>query len=90
MPRDGVVGDALDQLAGVSVEEQNWVLSQLTMPEKREMSERWWRHGHPGQVAPKGDWRIWLILAGRGFGKTRAGAEWLSQAVQAWSGTIGA
>ena len=25
------------------------------------------------------DWRIWVILAGRGFGKTRAGAEWVSQ-----------
>ena len=24
-----------------------------------------------------GDWRVWLILAGRGFGKTRAGSEWV-------------
>ncbi len=24
---------------------------------------------------PKGDWRTWLLLAGRGFGKTRSGAE---------------
>jgi len=29
------------------------------------------------QRAPEGDWRYWLILAGRGFGKTRAGAEWV-------------
>jgi len=29
------------------------------------------------QVEPPGDWRTWLILAGRGFGKTRAGAEWV-------------
>lgn len=29
------------------------------------------------QKPPPGDWRIWLLLAGRGFGKTRAGAEWL-------------
>src|SRR3546814_17120093 len=28
-------------------------------------------------LAPEGDWRIWLMLAGRGFGKTRAGAEWV-------------
>lgn len=27
--------------------------------------------------APKGDWSAWLIMAGRGFGKTRAGAEWV-------------
>lgn len=33
----------------------------------------WW--GRPNQQAPKGDWRTWLLLAGRGFGKTRSGAE---------------
>ncbi|WP_439532086.1 terminase large subunit domain-containing protein [Polymorphobacter sp.] len=29
------------------------------------------------QLPPEGDWSIWTILAGRGFGKTRAGAEWV-------------
>ncbi len=29
------------------------------------------------QMSPDGDWSIWAILAGRGFGKTRAGAEWV-------------
>lgn len=28
-------------------------------------------------MPPEGDWRVWLILAGRGFGKTRTGAEWV-------------
>jgi phage terminase large subunit-like protein len=33
---------------------------------------------HKGQRPPKGDgWRVWLMMAGRGFGKTRAGAEWV-------------
>ena len=31
----------------------------------------------PPQLAPAGDWGIWVILAGRGFGKTRAGAQWV-------------
>lgn len=31
----------------------------------------------PDQVAPKEDWNIWLILGGRGSGKTRSGAEWV-------------
>lgn len=31
----------------------------------------------PSQLAPDGDWAIWVILAGRGFGKTLAGAEWI-------------
>jgi phage terminase large subunit-like protein len=29
------------------------------------------------QLPPIGAWRVWLICAGRGFGKTRAGAEWV-------------
>lgn len=29
------------------------------------------------QLPPVGPWRVWLICAGRGFGKTRAGAEWV-------------
>ena len=35
----------------------------------------WWARG--GQLPPPGDWRVWAMVAGRGFGKTRAGAEWV-------------
>jgi phage terminase large subunit-like protein len=31
----------------------------------------------PEQRPPGGDWRTWLILSGRGWGKTRTGAEWV-------------
>ncbi len=34
------------------------------------------------QLAPKGDWRTWIILGGRGAGKTRAGAEWVRSMVE--------
>lgn len=34
------------------------------------------------QIPPAGDWRVWLILAGRGWGKTRTGAEWVRQTVK--------
>jgi phage terminase large subunit-like protein len=34
------------------------------------------------QREPSGNWRIWLILAGRGFGKTRTGAEWIRAQVE--------
>ena len=37
----------------------------------------WTVHARPEQLPPPGDWRLWLMLAGRGFGKTRAGAEWV-------------
>lgn len=29
------------------------------------------------QRPPAGDWRVWAVVAGRGFGKTRTGAEWV-------------
>ena len=31
----------------------------------------------PSQIEPSGDWAWWLILSGRGWGKTRTGAEWI-------------
>ncbi len=37
----------------------------------------WDYQARPEQLPPPGDWRIWMIMAGRGFGKTRAGAEWV-------------
>ena len=40
------------------------------------------------QREPPGDWRTWLILAGRGFGKTRAGAEWVREQVRRGAGRI--
>ena len=39
------------------------------------------------QIAPPGDWSVWLLMAGRGFGKTRTGAEWVRSRVE--SGTSG-
>lgn len=37
----------------------------------------WWWEGRPEQFPPSGDWFLWLILTGRGWGKTRTGAEWI-------------
>lgn len=37
------------------------------------------RHARANQRPPVGDWLIWLILAGRGFGKTRTGAETVNE-----------
>lgn len=31
----------------------------------------------PHQLPPEGDWRTWVVMGGRGAGKTRAGAEWV-------------
>ena len=39
---------------------------------------KWLKQAHKHQIEPKGDWNIWLMLAGRGAGKTRAAAETLA------------
>jgi phage terminase large subunit-like protein len=42
----------------------------------------WTTFARGQQLPPAGDWRTWLILAGRGFGKTRTGAEWVRDQVK--------
>ncbi|WP_135505113.1 DNA-packaging protein [Roseovarius aestuariivivens] len=39
-----------------------------------------WAMDH--QLPPEGDWRAWVIMGGRGAGKTRAGAEWVRAQVE--------
>jgi phage terminase large subunit-like protein len=41
------------------------------------LEDDWGAHARPEQISPPGNWAIWLILAGRGWGKTRTGAEWV-------------
>ena len=60
--------------------ERDIVLRRMPPALRRELQERWEFHAHDGQVQPAGgDWRVWVIRAGRGFGKTRAGAEWVTE-----------
>ena len=42
----------------------------------------WAQWAYPQQVPPPGDWTTWLLLGGRGCGKTRAGAEWVRGLVE--------
>ena len=59
----------------------------LTEEQKAEVMWDWTLWARPKQLSPGGTWRIWLILAGRGFGKTRSGAEWVRE--QVMSGNAG-
>lgn len=45
------------------------------------------RHARAAQHPPTGSWRVWLVLAGRGWGKTRTGAEWLAREALKQPGT---
>lgn len=64
-------------------------VSRLTGAEKAELDKllvgmKWDWAGYwarPNQLPPEGDWLTWLVLAGRGFGKTRCAAEWIRSRV---------
>lgn len=68
---------ALDWLAFEDEAVRDRVINSLDQEERNEWRFHWQIQARETQLAPLGDWRSWLILAGRGFGKTRAGAEWV-------------
>jgi phage terminase large subunit-like protein len=47
------------------------------------LENSWWAKARPNQLPPPGEWSTWLLLAGRGFGKTRV----LSEMVNHWATT---
>jgi len=49
---------------------------------KARLRYEWDKVARAEQLTPGGAWSYWLILAGRGFGKTRTGAEWVRQEVK--------
>lgn len=52
-------------------------LKSLSPSELEALRYDWSFWGREEQQSPAGDWAIWLMLAGRGWGKTRTGAEWV-------------
>jgi len=68
---------------------QTQAMAKLTPQEMTDLNwkwDGWW--ARPQQVAPPGDWRHWLFVAGRGAGKTRAGSEWVRDQVKRGRGRI--
>ncbi len=57
-------------------EEGGWAAG-LTLRSCADLYFDWSRWARPAQLPPAGDWVTWLMMGGRGAGKTRAGAEWV-------------
>ncbi len=70
-----------EKLAELSENEMSAALSGFTETELQTFIYDWEFWARPNQKPPKGDWFCWLVLAGRGFGKTRMGAEWVKSNV---------
>ncbi|WP_417310833.1 DNA-packaging protein [Devosia sp.] len=63
-----------------TAEQQAWadrIAAGLSPDELEILMRDWGFWSHPAQRPPNGDWTTWLLLGGRGAGKTRAGAEWV-------------
>jgi phage terminase large subunit-like protein len=74
--------------------ERRRILARLAPADRRFLLADWRFWARKDQLPPPGDWRLWLYLAGRGAGKTRAGAEWIAEGVKRGSmkriGLVGA
>jgi phage terminase large subunit-like protein len=62
-------------LASLSEALRNDLIAALNPAEAQALLYGWPYWARANQLPPNGDWRVWLLLAGRGFGKTRTGAE---------------
>ena len=65
------------RLAFMDPEERARFFEGVSGPELRRYDGAFANWSHHGQHQPLGDWTTWLMIAGRGYGKTRAGAEWV-------------
>lgn len=66
-------------LAELPDSDKRAMLAGLTAKQLEDLQWDWKFWGRPKQQLPVGNWFTWLILAGRGFGKTRTGAETVLQ-----------
>jgi phage terminase large subunit-like protein len=64
-------------LASLPETERAAILSEFSDDELKALEYDWPFWARPNQLSPEGIWSVWLLLAGRGFGKTRTGAEWV-------------
>lgn len=66
-------------LASLPEHQRKDILASLTEAQAEELGWDWEFWARPAQKEPPGDWLTWLILAGRGYGKTKTGAETIRQ-----------
>ncbi len=70
------------RLAAMSPDERRETLAGLNLMQRNRLSGSWYVRARAAQIVPEGAWHTWLVMAGRGFGKTRTGAEWVHRAAR--------
>ena len=78
--RDPTWRERVLALANASPEERVRIIMAMSPIELLKLDAWFQAWAHQSQLPPEGEgWRVWLMMAGRGFGKTRAGAEWVHE-----------
>lgn len=73
---------AIEQLAMLDADDQERLIGSMDEEAIRKLIADWDFFARPKQQPPPGHWNIWLILAGRGWGKTQTGAQWVRQKIK--------
>lgn len=83
VPRKRLVPVTAEDLRALSDEEVQEVLARLGEETCKELRHTWEFWARDKQLAPEGIWKVWFLNAGRGFGKTRVGAEYIRERIKA-------
>lgn len=75
----------VEQLGALDPVARADALAALNEEEQEALLRSWLLYARPEQLAPDWLWRWWLLLTGRGFGKTRTGAEWTVNRCEAFA-----
>jgi len=76
----------LKLLMDLDPEARRAMLAAMPDDERKVFEWHWSLWARDEQLPPAGEWRTWLIMAGRGFGKTRAGSEWVRRCAEVDAG----
>ncbi len=80
----GITPAQLRRFLALSPEEQAKRIEAMSFSDMLDFDVAFETWAHDSQLPPPGEgWRVWLMMAGRGFGKTRAGAEWVHKLARA-------
>jgi phage terminase large subunit-like protein len=71
-----------EQIKALATDKREALIAWMKEKQFIEFYDSWNCWARAEQLPPAWHWRVWLLMAGRGFGKTRAGAEWVHHVAQ--------
>jgi len=77
----GPATDLVEWLLSLARDERERAVDALGPADREALDRDWASWAHDGQLWPEPGWRTWVVKGGRGFGKTLAGANWVTAEV---------